>query len=91
MPRPVCVKCKREMYLEQLGVVLVEYDGSGDYYRMTNGDIYTCPTCKIQIVTGYAQRSHYIHDGREAFLLALSKVSASKLVEAHPSYSEKFR
>jgi len=53
--RPVCVKCHREM-VPVKNEVLVRDEQKGDFpstYRY--GDLYECPGCKGQIITGFGK------------------------------------
>lgn len=64
MPRPVCVKCRREM--TQSHAVPVQYNalsagtapGEQGPYQQWMGDLFRCSGCGIEIVSGF---------GRDAF------------------------
>ena len=65
--RPVCVKCECEMRPEQNGVGLLDYFNPSDSdtpqpYRIWDADLWKCPKCGFEIVTGFGQRpiaEHY--------------------------------
>lgn len=53
MRRPICIKCKREMIVIE-NDFLVKDKAVGDFpSTYWNCDLYECPECKIQIVTGF--------------------------------------
>lgn len=55
MSRPICVKCHREMFpKENEFLVRDEYKG-GFEPTFWYGDLYECPGCKVQIVTGFGK------------------------------------
>jgi len=67
--RPICVKCQVEMRPETNGVGLLdmfeEPTGSRTKYspyKLWDADLYKCPTCGHEIVTGFGQNpisEHY--------------------------------
>lgn len=75
--KPVCVPCERFMrpkkngyhFLE--GMPVIENHGTGKGaegwapYKLWMGDLWECPTCKTQIVSGVARQpisEHYLAD-----------------------------
>jgi hypothetical protein len=54
MPRPVCVKCHKEFRVEKNGVIAQENTGpDGNPYKIWSADLWECPGCHIQILSGY--------------------------------------
>jgi DNA-directed RNA polymerase subunit RPC12/RpoP len=54
MPKPVCVSCKTEFQLKKNGVVALETIGPvGDPYKIWSSDLWECPRCHSQILSGY--------------------------------------
>lgn len=62
MPRPICVKCEREMTVERAGTVelfaIVLGPGA---YQQWQGDLCRCPSCGARFVTAYGQRPTWEH------------------------------
>lgn len=59
--RPVCVKCQVEMRPEKSGVGLLDMASYGPY-KLWESDLYKCPKCGCEIITGfgdYAITEHY--------------------------------
>ena len=61
--RPVCVKCRTEMRPETNGVGLLDMAEYGPY-KVWDADLYKCPTCSYEIVTGFGVDaiSHHIDE-----------------------------
>ncbi len=51
--RPVCVKCKREMKPERNGIILMDVDVDGTDQEAWHADLWCCPVCGTEIVTGF--------------------------------------
>lgn len=54
MPRPVCVKCRREMQLEKPVDVMFNAD-IGGAYQAYQGDLARCPGCGCEVVARWGQ------------------------------------
>lgn len=52
MKRPICVKCKVQMRPAKTGVD-VELMTGAEPYQIWMGDLFRCPGCNIEIVTGF--------------------------------------
>ena len=53
--RPICVKCQREM-IPTKNEVLVKDKAVGEFpATMRYGDLYECPECGAEIVTGFGR------------------------------------
>jgi len=60
--RPLCVKCETSMIAYRNGIT-VKY--SHDSYQ--SGDVYKCPICDVEIVTGFGQKYYnwgYVKDDK---------------------------
>jgi hypothetical protein len=80
MPRPVCVRCKREMTMTTLGATVefharaarpavAEPNGSRPEqgpYQSWAGDVYGCEGCGARVVPQYGQQPVWqVHQGDE--------------------------
>lgn len=63
MPRMVCVKCQVKLKPEKNGVTVVETFGtdSDEPYKLWDADLWKCPNCGVQIVSGFAQHNYAEH------------------------------
>lgn len=61
MPRPVCVKCQREMSVKRPVVVQLNADAVKGPYQQWNGDLAECGGCGAQIVAGFAELPFWRH------------------------------
>ena len=61
--RPVCVKCQTEMRPETNGIGLLDMATFGPY-KVWDADLYKCPSCGQEIVTGFGEGavSHHIDE-----------------------------
>ncbi len=50
MPRPVCVKCQKEMSCQKNDFIV------SNESVLYNGDKYKCPTCEYEVVVGFGSR-----------------------------------
>lgn len=54
MPKPVCVPCKQEFKVKKNGVIVQEnLSPSGNPYKIWSADLWECPKCHTQILSGY--------------------------------------
>lgn len=70
MPKPVCVDCGSEFKKELSGVYYVEYMAKGKPYKIWFADLWKCPNCLIQILSGYGDKpvsEHFKPDFTEWF------------------------
>jgi len=51
---PICVKCGRHMRVKENGVLAEEMSGSKSY-QVWHSDMWECPVCGHQVLTGYGQ------------------------------------
>jgi|WetSurMetagenome_2_1015567.scaffolds.fasta_scaffold01396_22 hypothetical protein len=58
MPRPLCVKCQVEFKPERNDVVVDVLDGHGKSYQLWCADLWECPQCGNQIITGYGNEPY---------------------------------
>lgn len=66
MPKPVCVKCSREMTCVKAGAVEFHAIVHRGPYQQWQGDLYRCPTCGCEITTAYGGRASWEHfEGEE--------------------------
>jgi len=59
--RPVCVKCRCEMWPETNGVGLLDLNDNGRPYELWDADLWQCPSCKFQVVGGFAYNPISVH------------------------------
>ena len=52
MPLPICVPCKKQMTVVQNDFPICDGEVAGFPSTVWIGDLYECPVCKTQIVTG---------------------------------------
>ena len=76
-PRPICVKCERTMIPVQNGcyAILMAYEPP-KIYEVYHTDMYRCPVCMAEVLTGMAQDPvlvHYREDFDEAIKELLSR------------------
>lgn len=65
MPKPVCVKCQTEFWPKTNGVLVIETASFGPY-KVWSADLWKCPGCATEIVSGYSdhpiRQDHYAPD-----------------------------
>ena len=62
MRRPICVKCRIEFRPVENGVTVVDmFSQPPKPYRMWQADLFECPICKTQIVSGFADKALAYH------------------------------
>ena len=49
----VCVPCNRFMRIEKNGVTVEEQTEVGESYKLWDADLYRCPECGHEIVSGF--------------------------------------
>lgn len=61
-PRPVCVKCQREMRIDKCGVnvILMAYEPPQPF-EIWRGDRWKCPKCGAEVVARYGDRAIAMH------------------------------
>jgi len=52
MKRPICVKCETQFQQIKTGIAVV--DMFPKPYQIWLADLFECPVCKVQIVSGFA-------------------------------------
>ena len=58
--RPVCVKCQTEMRCEKNGVGCLDMASFGPY-ELWDSDLYKCPKCGVEILTGFGDLAVSVH------------------------------
>lgn len=53
MPNPICVKCKREMFVQKNEVAVKDKADSLEETTVWLGDVFECPGCKFQMIAGF--------------------------------------
>ena len=80
MPAPTCVQCELGLERIKSGVFLVEhFDIPPRPYKVWHADLWRCPQCMTQIVSGYAQdplMEHFEQGFNEWFKLMLENEGA---------------
>lgn len=69
MPKNICLACQTEYKPATNGVVVIEtalMDKERRPYKIWNADLYKCPDCNHEIVSGFANKpmreDHYAED-----------------------------
>lgn len=57
IPRVVCSVCRVPMVPTQNGVSVEALSAIGSYYKI-EADVYSCPECAIEVITGFADRPY---------------------------------
>ena len=62
MPKQVCVSCESEMWPAKNGVYVEEHIHNGDAFKIWHADLYHCPICGVEVITGFAIKptAHYL-------------------------------
>ena len=53
--RPVCVKCRCEMRPHKNDFIVEEMADTDRPYRVWSTDLWRCPSCKAEVVMGFAK------------------------------------
>ena len=56
--KPICTRCFVEMYVDKIGIVVVEMAKSGPY-RLWHGDLFRCRGCCTQIAANFGEKPMY--------------------------------
>lgn len=74
-PRPIhCAKCEVDLIPEKNGVWLIElFQHNTAPYSIWHADLWKCPKCGVEIVSGYGQKPTYHHEGEFLRLLEVAK------------------
>ena len=67
MPRPICNRCRCELFPKQNGYVVHIKQANGQPYQIRQGDLWECPSCTNRIVTGFGEGPIAEHHNREEF------------------------
>ena len=83
MPRPLCVKCQVEFHPEKNDIVVEEMSGFFGSLRLWCADLWECPHCHCQIITGYGIDAYAEHwqDGYAIKRQAAEKHGLYKMYE----------
>lgn len=58
MRRPICVKCQTEFRVSRNGIAVIDMAWQPPKpCAVWHADLFECPICKTQIVSGFAQKS----------------------------------
>jgi hypothetical protein len=74
-PRPIhCAKCEVDFRPEKNGVRLIElFQNDKEPYAIWNADLWKCPICGVEIISGYSQHPIYHHEENFQRLLGIAK------------------
>lgn len=79
--RPVCVKCQIEMRPEKNGVGVLDMADFGPY-ALWEADLWKCPSCSYEILTGFGQEPWaYHYEGKRFTNLIQAFRDVNKLIE----------
>ena len=71
MPKMVCVNCQTELQIEKTGVFVIEmFLDPPVPYKIWNADLWQCPGCHTEIVSGFASHQlveHYEDDFEDMY------------------------
>lgn len=70
----VCLDCKRFMRPAQQGVQALELDYHKEPYILYHADLYECPGCRRQVLTGFGNPTHMHTLGQEELEKSLKHV-----------------
>ncbi len=85
--QPVCVKCECDLKPEQNGVYCVETAGTERRpYKVWHADLWKCPNCGIEIVSGYGHGPRAVGDEVKSFLSVL--FPWEKVIFTHEKWGE---
>lgn len=56
----VCTECLRTMQPEKIGIVVLEKDYKNEPYLLYNADLYACPGCHRQAITGFGNHPTHV-------------------------------
>jgi hypothetical protein len=82
MPQPACVPCERLMKCVQTGAFLEELKENGDPYKLWACDVFACPTCGREVVTGYGGEPIATVAKRQDYDQTVKNVSRIRLIRA---------
>lgn len=71
MRRPICIKCQIAFRPLENGITVIDmFSQPPKPYRMWQADLFECPICKAQIVSGFADEAliHHHENGFEDWL-----------------------
>jgi len=55
--KPICVECETEFRMEIAGIYVKEmYRDNKEVYKIHSADLWRCPKCGKQIVSGFGQK-----------------------------------
>ena len=80
MPKIVCVECEIELKPEENGILLIEFASFGAY-KAWYADLWKCPKCGTEIVSGFGNSPimEHFQDGFSTWLEEARK-KASRVV-----------
>jgi hypothetical protein len=70
MPQLICVPCARFLKPKKVGVLAEELTTDQQPYKIWLADLYACPECGVEIVTGFGAHpisEHYRQDEYKSF------------------------
>ncbi len=81
--RPVCVRCQCELKPEKNGVGLLDMFDAPESkpYQLWDADLWKCPKCGIEIITGFGAGPLAIHFQENGETL-------KKTIQSYESYSQ---
>jgi hypothetical protein len=65
MPRPICVKCNREMIWEKPVTVQFNARSVNGAYQQWQGDLAHCPDCGAEFVARFGEQPSWEHHRKD--------------------------
>lgn len=74
-PRPIhCAKCEVDLKPEKNGVWLIElFQNDTEPYAIWHADLWKCPICRVEIISGYGKNPTYHHEEKFSEWLEVAK------------------
>lgn len=77
-PNTVVCGCSRIMRVKKNGITVEETTESGEPYRLWSADLWACPNCGIEVISGFGR--HPVAEGYEGRYTAVR----AQLDQQHP-------
>jgi len=75
--RPICASCAIEYAVETCGATVVVMQSSGKPYELWQADVWYCPSCGHEIISGFANNPYCVHY-ESNFAIEFAKVMERK-------------
>ena len=62
----VCVNCKRMLKIKKNGIIVAEHLKNGELYKVWSADLFECPNCGFELISGFGNQPNYHHFDKKA-------------------------